>query len=206
MYKNYLKRLLDVFFSFILIIVLAPLLVIVAVLTRLLLGTPILFKQKRPGLNEKVFTIYKFRSMNEKKDKEGNLLPDFERLTKFGIFLRNSSLDELPELINILKGDMSFVGPRPLLVDYLRYYNDIQKRRHLVRPGLTGLAQVNGRNATTWDERFKHDINYVDSVSFFLDVKILLKTLKITTFREGINLSNNETMNYFRGSENNSQS
>ena len=150
MYRKYIKRILDFILSLIALIILSPILLVIAILVRIKLGSPVIFKQERPGLNEKIFTLYKFRTMTDKKDKEGNLLPDSERLTRFGKMLRSTSLDELPELINILKGDMSIVGPRPLLVEYLELYNEEQKHRHDVRPGLTGLAQVSGRNSLTW--------------------------------------------------------
>ena len=176
MYKIFIKRFLDILISFIGIIVLSPIYLIVAILVRIKLGSPVIFKQKRPGKNERIFTLYKFRSMSDKKDENGKLLPDKERLTKFGKILRATSLDELPELINILKGDMSLIGPRPLAVQYLPYYNETEKHRHDVRPGLTGLAQINGRNALNWDDRFKLDIEYVNNISFINDLKILLKT------------------------------
>ena len=160
------------------LIVLSPVLLIVAILVRIKLGSPIIFKQQRPGKNEKIFTLYKFRTMTEKKDGNGNLLPDAERLTKFGKFLRSTSLDELPELVNILKGDMAIVGPRPLLVKYLPYYTEEEKHRHDVRPGLTGLAQVNGRNNLDWNERFETDLKYVNSISFKGDLTIILNTIK----------------------------
>ncbi len=197
MYKKYIKRLLDIIFSLLLIIILLPLFLIIGILVMIFLGRPAIFRQKRPGKNEKIFTMYKFRTMTNKKDKEGNLLPDEERLTKFGRFLRSTSLDELPELINILKGDMSFIGPRPLLIEYLNYYTKEEKHRHDVRPGLTGLAQVNGRNLLSWEERFKKDIEYVNSVSFINDIKIILKTIKVVLIREGINQQNNKTMEKF---------
>ena len=157
-YKKHGKRMMDFFLSLIALIVLAPVLIIVALLIRIKLGTPVLFKQKRPGLNEKIFTMYKFRTMTDERDEHGELLPDSVRLTKFGRFLRSTSLDELPELYNILKGDMSIIGPRPLLVQYLPLYNEQQKRRHEVRPGLSGLAQVNGRNAISWEDKFRLDV------------------------------------------------
>jgi lipopolysaccharide/colanic/teichoic acid biosynthesis glycosyltransferase len=163
------------------------------------LGSPILFVQQRPGKNEKIFKLYKFRSMTNKKDKEGKLLSDEERLTRFGRFLRASSLDELPELINILKGDMSIVGPRPLLVQYLDRYNNFQKRRHEVRPGITGLAQVNGRNALSWRKKFQYDVWYVDHVSFFHDVKIILQTIKVVLSHSDISSSTSATMEEFGG-------
>ena len=166
-------------------------------------GSPVIFKQKRPGKNEKEFTLYKFRTMNDKRDDKGELLPDDERLTKFGLFLRSTSLDELPELINIIKGDMSFVGPRPLLTEYLDLYNERQKHRHDVRPGLTGLAQVNGRNLLEWEKRFGYDIEYVNNVSFKEDVKIVFKTISLVLNRKGISSSNSKTMEKFTGSKTN---
>lgn len=177
LYRRYFKRPMDFVLSLIAIIVLSPILLVVAILVRTKLGRPVIFKQKRPGLNEKIFTLYKFRTMTDERDKFGEFLPDSERLTKFGKFLRSTSLDELPELFNILKGDMSVVGPRPLAVIYLPYYNENEKHRHDARPGLTGLAQVNGRNALNWPDRFTFDIGYVNSVSLLLDIKIILKTV-----------------------------
>ena len=177
MYAKYFKRVLDFLLSLIALIVLLPVLIIVAILVRVKLGSPVIFKQQRPGKNEKIFTLYKFRSMIDKRDDNGNLLPDSERLTKFGKILRSTSLDELPELFNILKGDMSIVGPRPLAIQYLPYYTDEEKRRHDVRPGLTGLAQVNGRNCLNWEERFKFDINYVKNITFIQDLEIILRTI-----------------------------
>ncbi|MDR9770433.1 sugar transferase [Acetomicrobium sp.] len=155
------------------IIILSPILLLIALLVRIKLGSPVIFKQQRPGMNEKIFTLYKFRTMTDERDEKGELLPDEMRLTDFGKFLRASSLDELPELFNILKGDMSIVGPRPLLIEYLPLYNAHQRRRHEVRPGLTGWAQVNGRNAISWEEKFNYDVEYADNLSFFLDVKII---------------------------------
>lgn len=178
MYRKYIKRIIDFSLSFIALIILSPIFLIVSILVRIKLGTPVIFKQERPGLNEKVFTLYKFRTMNDKKDENGNLLSDSERLTKFGKMLRSTSLDELPELINILKGDMSIVGPRPLLTRYMEYYTDEERKRHSVRPGLTGLAQSNGRNLLTWEERFKLDIEYVNNITFSRDINILFKTIK----------------------------
>ena len=167
---------------------------------RVKLGSPVLFTQERPGRDEKIFKLYKFRTMTDEKDENGNLLPDDVRLTKFGRMLRKTSLDELPEAFNILKGDMSVVGPRPLLVKYLERYNDIQRRRHEVRPGLSGLAQINGRNAISWDERFDLDIEYVDNVSFFGDIKIILLTVwKAFVKEEGINAAGQATMGEFVG-------
>lgn len=176
MYKKFIKRLLDIIISLVGLIILSPIILIVAILVRIKLGSPVIFKQERPGKDEKIFKLYKFRSMNNKKDENGNLLPDKDRLTKFGKLMRATSLDELPELINILKGDMGLIGPRPLLVRYLPYYNDKEKHRHDVRPGLTGLAQINGRNALNWEDRFKYDIEYVNNITFINDVKILFKT------------------------------
>lgn len=178
MYRKYIKRIIDFTLSFIALIILSPIFLIVSILVRIKLGTPVIFKQKRPGLNEKIFTLYKFRTMNDKKDENGNLLPDSERLTKFGKILRSTSLDELPELINILKGDMSIIGPRPLLTRYMEYYTDEERKRHSVRPGLTGLAQSSGRNLLTWEERFKLDIEYVNNITFSVDISILFKTIK----------------------------
>lgn len=186
MYKNYFKRLLDIVFSVIGIIVFFPIYLLVAIMVRINLGSPIIFKQKRPGKDEKIFTMYKFRSMSDKKDKNGNLLSDKDRLTKFGRVLRATSLDELPELFNILKGDMSIVGPRPLAIVYLEYYNEEEKKRHSVKPGLTGLAQINGRNLSNWDERFKNDIEYVENISFTNDFKIILKTIKKVLLKEDV--------------------
>lgn len=186
MYAKYVKRPLDFILSLIAIIILSPLLLIVAILVRIKLGKPVIFKQQRPGKNEKIFTLYKFRTMTDKKDENGNLLPDEQRLTKFGKALRSTSLDELPELWNILKGDMAIVGPRPLLVEYLPLYNEKQKLRHDVRPGLTGLAQISGRNAITWEEKFKDDLEYVNNITFIQDAKIILKTITKVFKREGI--------------------
>lgn len=194
MYKKYIKRIFDFSLSLLALIVLLPLMFILAVLVKIKLGSPIIFKQKRPGLNEKIFTLYKYRTMTNKKDKNGKLLPDHERLTKFGKFLRSTSLDELPELINILKGDISIVGPRPLLVEYLEYYNEEEKHRHDVKPGLTGLAQVNGRNSITWEEKFKQDILYTKNITFINDLKIILKTIVKVLKREGISQQENVTM------------
>ena len=177
-------------------------LLIVAILVRTKLGSPIIFKQERPGKNEKIFTLYKFRTMTDEKDDQGNLLPDEVRLTKFGKLLRSTSLDELPELFNILKGDMAIVGPRPLLVRYLPLYNEHQKHRHDVRPGFTGYAQVNGRNSISWEEKFDLDVYYTNHVSFLLDLKIIFKTVKVVVFREGISSETSVTMEEFRGTVN----
>ena len=176
MYKKYIKRFLDIIISLVGLIILSPIFLIIAILVKIKLGSPVIFKQERPGKDEKIFKLYKFRSMNDKKDENGKLLPDKERLTKFGKILRSTSLDELPELFNILKGDMSLIGPRPLVVAYLPYYNEKEKHRHDVRPGLTGLAQINGRNALNWEERFAYDIEYVNNITFINDMKIFLKT------------------------------
>lgn len=185
-YNVFVKRLIDFLISLLLIIVLSPVFLIVAILARINLGRPILFKPKRPGLNEKIFTMYKFRTMTNEKDETGELLPDNMRLTRFGKFLRKTSLDELPELFNILKGEMSFVGPRPLSVKYLPYYNEFERKRHNVRPGLTGLAQVNGRNEATWEQRFALDIEYINQMSFFNDLKIIIRTFLVVLKRQGV--------------------
>ena len=190
----------DFILSLIAIIILSPVLLVVAILVRIKLGNPIIFKQDRPGLNEKIFTIYKFRTMTDERDEQGELLPDSVRLTKFGRFLRSTSLDELPELFNILIGDMSIVGPRPLLIEYLPLYNEKQKHRHDVRPGLSGLAQVNGRNAISWDDKFDLDVEYVNKMNFIFDWKIILLTLKKVFVREGINSCTAVTMEPFVGS------
>lgn len=186
LYEKYVKRLLDVLLSAMALIILSPVMLIVAFLVRVKLGSPIIFKQQRPGKEEKIFSMYKFRTMTDEKDSEGNLLPDSIRLTPFGKLLRSTSLDELPELINILKGDMSIVGPRPLFVKYLPYYIGKEKLRHSVRPGLTGLAQVNGRNHLKWNDRLNMDIDYVEQCSFLLDFKIILKTILKVIKREDI--------------------
>lgn len=201
-YQRYVKRPMDVLLSFAAIVLLVPIFIIVAVMIKINLGSPVLFKQKRPGLDGKIFLMYKFRSMNDKRDEKGDLLPDSERLTRFGRTLRATSLDELPELINILKGDMSIVGPRPLLVGYLDLYDANQRRRHEVRPGLSGLAQVNGRNALNWDEKFYLDIKYVDNVSFIGDWKIIFRTIKNVIAKEGINSDKSNTMEPFCGNRN----
>ena len=188
MYRRYIKRILDFVLSLLAIIVLSPILLIVALLVRIKLGSPVIFKQKRPGLNEKIFTLSKFRTMTDEKDEEGNFLPDDIRLTKFGKTLRSTSLDELLELFNILKGDMSIVGPRPLRVQYLPYYSSEEKHRHDVRPGLTGLAQVNGRNGLQWEERFEYDLLYLDKISFLKDLNIIFKTVKKVFIKENISV------------------
>lgn len=186
MYRKYIKRMLDFILSLIAIIILSPFILVIAILVRIKLGKPIIFKQERPGKNEEIFTLYKFRTMTDEKDKEGNLLPDEVRLTKFGKFLRSTSLDELPELINILKGDMSIVGPRPLLIKYLPYYTEEERHRHDVRPGLTGLAQTHGRNTSKWDERFRLDLQYIEDIKFTKDVKIIFETIKKVLKKEDI--------------------
>ncbi|MER2000633.1 MAG: sugar transferase [Lysinibacillus sp.] len=198
-YRIFVKRPMDFLLSLIAIIVLSPILIVVAILVRTKFGSPILFKQQRPGLNEKIFMMYKFRTMTDERDNNGELLPDYKRLTKFGQFLRSTSLDELPELFNILKGDMSVIGPRPLLVQYLPLYNNHQKRRHEVRPGLSGLAQISGRNAISWEEKFNLDVEYVDNVGFIEDWKIILLTIKKVFVREGINSETAATMEPFKG-------
>lgn len=200
MYRKYIKRVLDIVLSLLALILLMPLMIILYILVRIKLGSPAIFKQQRPGKNEKIFTLYKFRTMTDEKDAEGNLLPDEKRLTKFGKILRSTSLDELPELINILKGDMSIIGPRPLLVEYLQLYTDEQKKRHDVRPGLTGLAQVNGRNNLEWDKRFEEDVNYVENISLWIDIKVILKTFIKILKREDISENGNATVRKFEGS------
>lgn len=199
MYRRYIKRMLDFILSLMAIIILSPVLILVAILVRTKLGSPVIFKQKRPGKDEKIFTLYKFRTMTDERDEEGNLLPDDIRLTRFGKLLRSTSLDELPELFNILKGDMAIVGPRPLLVRYLPLYNEHQKHRHDVRPGFTGYAQVNGRNSITWEEKFNLDVEYTHKISFLLDLRIILKTIKVVVIREDISSDTSATMEEFRG-------
>lgn len=196
------KRFFDFIIALIALLALLPVIIVVAVLIRFKLGSPILFTQNRPGLNGKTFKMMKFRTMLDGKDKHGNLLPDNERMTQFGAFLRSTSLDELPGLFNVLKGDMSLVGPRPLLVQYLPLYSAEQARRHNVRPGITGWAQVNGRNAISWEEKFKLDVWYVDNQSFLLDLKILLLTVKKVFVREGISADGHVTIEPFKGSKN----
>ena len=186
MYAKYMKRLLDILLSLTILVVLSPLLLVLCFLVSSKLGSPIFFKQERPGLHEKIFTMYKFRTMTDKRDAEGNLLPDKDRLTKFGKLLRATSLDELPEFFNILKGDMSFIGPRPLLVSYLPYYTETEALRHTVRPGLTGLAQVSGRNFLDWDRRLAKDVEYVKGLSFQMDLKVLFLTVKVVFDRSDV--------------------
>ena len=201
MYDRLIKRLIDLILSGLALLVLSPLYLILAILVRVKLGSPVLFSQERPGKNEKVFRMYKFRSMTDARDANGDLLPDEERLTHFGMMLRATSLDELPELWNIFKGDMSIVGPRPLLVRYLPRYNERQRRRHEVRPGLTGWAQVNGRNAISWEQKFEYDVEYVEKESFWLDIKILFMTVEKVLHRSGISQEGNATMEEFMGTE-----
>lgn len=200
-YEKFIKRPQDLFLSISALIVLSPILLIVAVLVRTKLGSPIIFTQDRPGKNEKIFKMYKFRTMTDERDENGDLLPDSIRLTKFGRILRATSLDELPELWNIVRGDMSVIGPRPLLVSYLELYNEHQKRRHEVRPGLSGYAQVNGRNAISWEDKFNLDVEYVDNISFIEDWKIIFKTIKKVFVKEGISSDTSVTMEPFRGSK-----
>lgn len=186
MYRKFFKRFLDIVLSLLSLIILSPVLFVVAILVRVKLGSPVIFCQERPGKDEKIFKLYKFRSMTDKRDEYGQLLPDSDRLTSFGRKLRSTSLDELPELWNILKGDMSIVGPRPLAVSYLPYYTEEEHHRHDVFPGLTGLAQIHGRNAIAWEEKFAYDIEYVENMNFWLDIKIILLTVKTVFLREGI--------------------
>lgn len=197
MYKLFFKRVIDIFFSLIFILLFWWLYIVVVILVKKKLGSPVLFKQKRPGLNEKIFIMYKFRTMIDKKDEKGDLLPDKDRLTKFGKFLRSTSLDEIPELWNVLKGEMSLVGPRPLLVEYLSKYTKEEKRRHEVKPGITGWAQINGRNNTTWSDRFKNDVYYVENFSFLLDMKIIIQTFLKVIKRRDINQNEDVTMRNF---------
>ena len=199
MYRKFFKRFFDVLLSGCALILLSPVLLIVAVLVRTKLGSPVIFCQERPGKNEKIFKMYKFRSMTDARDENGVLLPDEVRLTRLGRILRSTSLDELPELWNILRGDMSIVGPRPLLVKYLPLYNEEQRHRHDVRPGLTGLAQVNGRNTITWEDRFIYDVRYVSRITAWGDLKILLQTVSSVMRREGISSGTSATMEEFQG-------
>ena len=207
-YARIVKRGLDIVLSACALIVFSPVFLIVSLLVKKKLGSPVIFTQKRPGMidkktgKEKIFTLYKFRSMTDEKDKNGNLLPSKQRLTPFGKKLRSTSLDELPELVNILKGDMSIVGPRPLLVKYLPLYNDHQRKRHIVRPGLTGYAQANGRNLISWEEKFNMDVEYVEHISFLMDVKIILKTIIVVLKRDGIGGKEETIIGEFKGSNN----
>lgn len=200
-YEKYIKRPQDFLCALAATVVLSPVILITAVLIRIKLGAPVIFTQERPGKDGKIFKLYKFRTMTNAKDENGELLSDEVRLTKFGKILRSTSLDELPELFNMLKGDMSVVGPRPLLVKYLPLYNENQARRHEVRPGFTGLAQVNGRNAITWEEKFDWDIKYVDNITFLGDWKIIFKTVITVLKRDGISSETSATMEEFRGTK-----
>ena len=192
-YEKYIKRMLDFILSLIALICLSPVLLIVSILVRTKLGSPIIFKQQRPGKNEKIFTLYKFRTMTDEKDENGKLLPDLQRLTKFGKFLRSTSLDELPELINIIKGDMAIVGPRPQLIRDMLFMNNEQRKRHTVRQGLTGLAQVNGRNNISWEEKLNYDLEYIKKITFFTDMKIILKTVLKVFKKDDINTEGMDT-------------
>lgn len=201
MYAKFFKRLIDFILSACAILILGIPLLIVAVLIKFKLGSPVLFKQRRPGKDGKIFEIYKFRTMTDARDKNGNLLPDNERLTDFGKLLRSTSIDELPEILNIFKGDMAIIGPRPLLEEYLPLYNEEQAHRHDVRPGLTGWAQINGRNTISWEDKFRYDVEYVRNISFMFDLKIFFLTVKKVFVREGINASDEVTMEKFKGSK-----
>ena len=198
-YERFIKRPMDFLCAVLGLIVFSPIMVIIALLIRVKLGSPVIFKQERPGLNEKIFTLYKFRSMTNQKNKNGELLADEKRLTEFGKWLRSTSIDELPELFNILKGDMSIVGPRPLLVRYLGRYNEMQRHRHDVRPGITGYAQINGRNSISWEERFKMDVWYSEHITMQRDLRIISKTIRVVLERKGINSGTSETMEEFMG-------
>lgn len=202
LYRDYIKRILDFTLALVMLVLLSPLLLVVYIwLTIANKGAGALFTQERPGKDERIFKLYKFKSMTDERDAKGNLLPDAERLTNVGRFIRKTSLDELPQLWNVLKGDMSFIGPRPLLVQYLPLYNEEQRRRHNVRPGITGWAQVNGRNAISWEQKFKLDIYYVDHLSLWLDIKIIWLTIKKVIVRDGINSETNATMEDFCGTK-----
>lgn len=202
-YEKYIKRPQDFICALLAMIVLSPVMIILAILVRIKLGSPVIFMQERPGRNGRIFHLYKFRSMTDQRDENGELLPDEVRLTSFGRKLRSTSLDELPELFNIVRGDMAVVGPRPLLVRYLARYNTHQARRHEVRPGFTGYAQVHGRNSITWEDKFNKDVYYVDHITFLGDWKIIFQTIKTVLLREGISSSSSETMEEFRGIEEN---
>ncbi len=199
MYKRFFKPLIDRVLALLLIILFSPVIAIVALLIYIKMGRPVIFTQPRPGKDEKIFNIYKFRTMTDERDSNGELLPDEKRLKGVGKIIRSLSLDELPQLFNVLKGEMSFVGPRPLLIDYLPLYNKEQRKRHQVTPGITGWAQVNGRNAISWQEKFKYDIEYVQKQSFLFDIKILLLTIKKVIKKEGISQQGNATMEKFNG-------
>ena len=196
LYNKYIKRILDILISLTFIVLFSWLYLILVILVRIKLGSPVLFCQERPGYNEKIFKLYKFRTMTDKRDEKGNLLPDSERLTKFGSMLRSTSLDELPEMFNILKGDMSLIGPRPLLVEYLPYYTEEERLRHSVRPGLTGLAQVSGRNYLAWDKRLARDVEYVNHISFSMDVRIIIKTIMVVFKKEDVSVDTNVVEGY----------
>ena len=196
LYNKYIKRILDILISLTFIVLFSWLYLILVILVRIKLGSPVLFCQERPGYNEKIFTLYKFRTMTDKRDEKGNLLPDSERLTKFGSMLRSTSLDELPEMFNILKGDMSLIGPRPLLVEYLPYYTEEERLRHSVRPGLTGLAQVSGRNYLAWDKRLAKDVEYVNHISFIMDLRIIIKTIMVVFKKEDVSVDTNVVEGY----------
>lgn len=200
-YERYGKRLLDCILSLLALVVLSPVLLVTALLVRVKLGSPVIFRQARPGKDEKIFNLYKFRSMTDQRDERGILLPDEQRLPPFGRKLRSTSLDELPELLNILRGDMSIVGPRPLLVKYLPLYNEEQRHRHDVRPGLTGWAQVHGRNLLSWEDKFRYDVWYTRNLSFLTDVQVVLLTVKCILAREGISSEASATAEEFRGSQ-----
>ncbi|AJC85173.1 undecaprenyl phosphate N,N'-diacetylbacillosamine 1-phosphate transferase [Campylobacter peloridis] len=198
MYKNGLKRVFDFFMALILLIIFLPFIVLIGIVLKIIQGS-VLFKQARPGLNEKIFYIYKFKTMSDEKDENGELLPDELRLKPFGKLVRSLSLDELPQLFNVLKGDMSFIGPRPLLVEYLPLYNQEQKKRHDVRPGITGWAQINGRNAISWEQKFKYDVEYVQNCSFLFDLKIFFMTIVKVLKRSGVNKEGVATTDKFNG-------
>lgn len=200
MYKNFFKRPFDIICALGFLLIFWWVYIILVILIKEKLGSPVIFKQKRPGLNEKIFTMYKFRTMTDEKDEFGNLLPDEKRLTKFGKILRSTSLDEIPEFFNVLKGEMSIVGPRPLLISYLSYYTEEEKKRHFTKPGITGLAQVSGRNAISWEKKFSYDSEYVSKCNFILDIKIIFLTIKKIFAREGISQKGSATMEAFKGS------
>ena len=206
LYSKFIKRFLDIILSLTILILFCWLYAIVAILVRVKLGSPIIFRQARPGKDEKIFHMFKFRTMTDEKDENGNLLPDEIRLTRFGLLLRKTSLDELPEFINILKGDMSFIGPRPLLVKYLPYYNDRERLRHSVRPGLTGYAQAHGRNAISWEKKFEYDVYYVEHLSFLTDVKVVIDTVKTLFSHDQVVLNALEDFDEYRKKQNDANS